>query len=131
MTADIVRGLQAGNDLKPIGNASPMVVACMRGWSVILESTSPFVDARGQSQKERVWPVTIPRQDGSSICSRSTGIRVQLLSTYVLEDAEQREILKTPLPGRIRHAARRHACSLTSAVIFWIATFPLIVHLCI
>jgi hypothetical protein len=30
-----------------------------------MQSTSPFVDANGQSQKERDWLVTIPRQDGS------------------------------------------------------------------
>jgi Zn-dependent protease with chaperone function len=66
MTAEIVRSLQGGgSDLKTIGNPTPITVAGVRGRSVMMQSTSPFVDAKGQSQKERDWLVTIPRQDGS------------------------------------------------------------------
>jgi beta-barrel assembly-enhancing protease len=66
MTAKIVSSLQGGgSDLKTIGNPTPINVAGVRGRSVIMQSTSPFIDAKGQSQKERDWLVTIPRQDGS------------------------------------------------------------------
>jgi Zn-dependent protease with chaperone function len=66
MTAEIVSNLQGGgSDLKAIGNPTLIIVAGVRGRSVIMQSTSPFVDANGQSQKERDWLVTIPRQDGS------------------------------------------------------------------
>jgi len=66
MTAAIVSSLQGGGtDLKTIDNPTPIDVAGVRGRSVIMQSTSPFADAKGQSQKERDWLVTIPRQDGS------------------------------------------------------------------
>ena len=42
-------------------------VAGVRGRSVNLQSTSPFPDSNGQSQKERDRLVTIPRPDGSVI----------------------------------------------------------------
>ncbi len=66
MTAEIVRSLQGGgSDLKTIGNPAPIAVAGVRGRSLLMQSTSPFFDANGQSQKERDWLVTIPRPDGS------------------------------------------------------------------
>jgi beta-barrel assembly-enhancing protease len=66
MTAEIVSSLQGGgSDLKTIGKTTAISVAGVRGRSVIMQSTSPFVDAKGQPQKERDWLVTIPRQDGS------------------------------------------------------------------
>jgi beta-barrel assembly-enhancing protease len=66
MTAEIVSSLQGGgSDLKPIGNPTAINVAGIRGRSVIMQSTSPFVDAKGQSQKERDWLITIPQQNGS------------------------------------------------------------------
>ena len=66
VTAEIVKGLQrGGNDLRAIGNSASISVAGVRGRSVIMQSTSPFVDANGRSQKERDWLVTILRQDGS------------------------------------------------------------------
>jgi len=66
VTAEIVRSLQGGgSDLKAIGDPTAINVAGVRGRSVIMQSTSPFVDPNGQSQKERDWLVTIPRQDGS------------------------------------------------------------------
>ena len=66
VTAAIVSNLQSGGgDLKPIGNATTINVAGVLGRSVIMQSTSPFVDAKGQSQKERDWLVTIPGRNGS------------------------------------------------------------------
>ncbi len=66
MTADIVSSLQGGgSDLQAVGSPTRITVAGVRGRSVVLQSTSPFVDAKGQSQKERDWLVTIPRPDGS------------------------------------------------------------------
>ena len=50
--------------MKTIEDSTPIDVAGVRGRSVILQSTSPFTDAKGQTQKERDWLVTIPRQDG-------------------------------------------------------------------
>jgi len=66
VTAEIVSSLQGGgSDLRTIGNATQITVAGVRGRSVMMQSTSPFVDAKGRPQKERDWLVTIPRQDGS------------------------------------------------------------------
>ncbi len=66
MTADIISDLQGGgSDLKAVGDPTPITVAGVRGRSVVLQSTSPFADAKGQSQKEQDWLVTIPRPDGS------------------------------------------------------------------
>ena len=67
MTAEIVRSLQSGGDLQVVGKATPIEVAGVGGRSVTMQSTSPFPDARGQSQKERDWLVTLPRPDGSAI----------------------------------------------------------------
>lgn len=66
-TADIVRRLQSGGDLQVIGKTTEIAVAGVRGRSVNLQSTSPFPDAKGQSQKERDRLVTIPRSDGSVV----------------------------------------------------------------
>ena len=68
MTDEIVRNLQSGGgDLQAIGETTQIKVAGVRGRSVTMQSTSPFPDAKGQSQKERDWLVTIPRPDGSVI----------------------------------------------------------------
>jgi hypothetical protein len=65
-TSDIVRTLQGGGgDLQPTGKAQRITVAGVRGRSVMMQSTSPFPDSKGQSQKERDWLVTVPRNDGS------------------------------------------------------------------
>lgn len=66
-TAEIVRNLQSSGSLQPVGKTTEIAVAGVRGRSQILQSTSPFPDAKGQSQKERDRVVTIPRQDGSVI----------------------------------------------------------------
>jgi hypothetical protein len=68
MTSEIVRSLQSGGgDLQPIGKTTQIKVGGARGRAVNMQSTSPFPDAKGQSQKERDRLVTIPRPDGSVI----------------------------------------------------------------
>lgn len=68
ITAEIVRSLQSGGgDLQPVGKTTPIEVAGVQGRSVTMQSTSPFSDAKGQSQRERDQLVTIPRPDGSVI----------------------------------------------------------------
>ncbi len=67
-TAQIVRSLQAGGgDLQTVGKTAAIKVAGVSGRSVIMRSTSPFLDANRQQQKERDWLVTIPRSDGSVV----------------------------------------------------------------
>ena len=67
VTDAIVRNLQSGGNLQPVGKAAAITVAGAHGRSVYLESTSPIPDANGQPQKERDRLVTIPRQDGTVI----------------------------------------------------------------
>jgi Zn-dependent protease with chaperone function len=68
MTVEIVRSLQSGGgDLQTVGKTTPIKVAGVRGRSVTMQSTSPILDAKGLSQKERDRLVTIPRPDGSVI----------------------------------------------------------------
>ncbi|HVT99391.1 MAG TPA: M48 family metallopeptidase [Acidobacteriaceae bacterium] len=67
-TAQIVRGLQSGgSDLQPVGKAAVYKVAGASGRSVILQSTSPFLDAHGQPQKEKDHLVTIPWENNTVI----------------------------------------------------------------
>jgi Zn-dependent protease with chaperone function len=66
VTSDLVQTLQGGGgDLQPVGSAQPITVSGIRGRSVLLESTSPFPNANGQSQRERDWLVTLPQRDGT------------------------------------------------------------------
>jgi hypothetical protein len=37
----------------------------VQGRSVVMQSTSPFPDDRGNQQPERDWLVTVPRNDGA------------------------------------------------------------------
>ncbi len=68
MTAEIVRNLQSGGgDLQPVGKTTRIKVGGVRGRSVNMQSTSPFPDLKGQSQKEKDRLVTIPRPNGSVI----------------------------------------------------------------
>ena len=68
LTDEIVSALQSSSsDLKTVGQARDVQVAGVRGRTVDMQSTSPFPDAKGQSQRERDRLVTIPRQDGSVI----------------------------------------------------------------
>jgi hypothetical protein len=65
VTSEIVRNLESGGGLQPIGSAQPITVGGVRGRSVMMESTSPFPTSSGQQQRERDWLVTLPQQDGS------------------------------------------------------------------
>lgn len=68
VTDEIVRSLQGNSgDMRPIGRTANVTVAGASGRSVMMQSTSPFPDAKGQPQKERDRLVTIPRSNGSVI----------------------------------------------------------------
>jgi Zn-dependent protease with chaperone function len=68
ITDEIVRSFQgSGSDMQTIGKATQVKVAGAQGRSVMMRSTSPFPDAKGQTQKERDRLVTFPRADGSVI----------------------------------------------------------------
>jgi beta-barrel assembly-enhancing protease len=68
VTDEIVRTLQSGSsDLQTVGKAADVRVGGARGRTVNMQSTSPFPDAKGHSQKERDRLVTVPRSDGSVI----------------------------------------------------------------
>jgi beta-barrel assembly-enhancing protease len=68
ITSEIVHSIQNGDaDSQTIGKATQVNVAGVSGRSVMLRSTSPFPDARGQPQKERDRLVTIPRRNNSVI----------------------------------------------------------------
>ncbi len=66
VTNELVNVLEStGSQLQPVGSPEPITVAGVSGRSVIMQSTSPFPDAKGQPQKERDWLVTVPRPDGA------------------------------------------------------------------
>ena len=68
ITDEIVQTIQSGaGDMQITGKPVDVKVAGVRGRSVIMQSTSPFPDAKGQPQKERDRLVTVPRPDGSVI----------------------------------------------------------------
>jgi len=68
VTDEIVSALQSNSgDLKAVGKAGDVQIAGVRGRTVDMQSTSPFPDAKGQSQRERDRLVTVPRPDGSVI----------------------------------------------------------------
>jgi hypothetical protein len=68
ITDEIVRNFQSGgSDMQTIGKPTQVKVAGAQGRSVMMQSTSPFPDAKGQAQKERDRLVTVPRADGSVI----------------------------------------------------------------
>ena len=68
LTNELVQELvKDGGDLRTTGGPQTINVAGSEGRSVIMESTSPFPDAKGQPQKERDWLVTVPRGDGSML----------------------------------------------------------------
>lgn len=68
LTNELVQALvKDGGDLHVTDSARTIDVAGSEGRSVMMESTSPFPDAKGQPQKERDWLVTVPRGDGSML----------------------------------------------------------------
>ena len=56
-----------GNGLRSVSNITEISVGGVRGRSVTMESTSPFLDANGRAQKESDHLVTVPSSDGSVI----------------------------------------------------------------
>lgn len=68
ITDEIARSMQSGGgDTQTIGRTTDIDVSGVRGRSLLMQSTSPFSDAKGQPQKERDRLVTIPRRNGSVI----------------------------------------------------------------
>jgi Zn-dependent protease with chaperone function len=68
LTNELVQALvKDGGDLHVTTSAQSIDVAGSEGRSIMMESTSPFPDAKGQLQKERDWLVTVPRGDGSML----------------------------------------------------------------
>ena len=67
VTRMLVQEMKQNSGLEPVGEAQPVTVGGVEGRSVDLQSTSPFLAANGQPQKERDWLVTVPRGDGSVI----------------------------------------------------------------
>jgi len=67
LTADLVRAMQSGGDLSTVGEPQTITVVGAQGRSITMQSTSPFLAANGQPQKERDWLVTVPRADGSLV----------------------------------------------------------------
>jgi Zn-dependent protease with chaperone function len=65
LSAELIRAMQSGGGLSPVGNTSAITVAGVQGRSLVMQSTSPFPDANGHAQKERDWLVTVPRPDGT------------------------------------------------------------------
>lgn len=66
VTQELVRSMQsAGNEVQTVGRMQTIRVAGRSGRSVAMQSTSPFLNSRGQQQKERDWLVTVPHPDGS------------------------------------------------------------------
>ncbi len=68
LTHELVQALvKDGGDLHTTGSAQSIDVAGSEGRSIMMESTSPFPDAKAQPQRERDWLVTVPRGDGSML----------------------------------------------------------------
>ncbi|HEX3373492.1 MAG TPA: M48 family metallopeptidase [Edaphobacter sp.] len=67
VTSELVKQMKQNNGLQVLSNAEPITVNGIQGRSVLLETTSPFLNANGQQQKENDWLVTVPQHDGSVI----------------------------------------------------------------
>jgi Zn-dependent protease with chaperone function len=68
ITSQIVQQMQSGGgDLQPVGSQQSITVNGVRGRSQMMQSTSPFPTAEGNSQRETDWLVTFPMQDGSVV----------------------------------------------------------------
>jgi Zn-dependent protease with chaperone function len=67
VTSQLVQQIKQNNGLQVLSNAEPITVNGVQGRSTLLESTSPFLSATGQQQKENDWLVTLPQRDGSVI----------------------------------------------------------------
>jgi predicted Zn-dependent protease len=67
MTGQLVQNMRQNDGVELAGRAQPITVAGVEGRSVMMQSASPFPNAKGQAQKERDWLVTVPQRDGSVI----------------------------------------------------------------
>jgi hypothetical protein len=67
MTLQLIKQIQQSNELAQLGDPQPLTVGGVEGRSTFLRSPSPFPDAKGQTQPERDWLVTVPMRDGSVI----------------------------------------------------------------
>ena len=68
LNSELVDAIKRGDsNLHTIGNVQNINVAGSEGRSVMMETISPFPDAKGQQQKERDWLVTVPRGDGAML----------------------------------------------------------------
>jgi beta-barrel assembly-enhancing protease len=65
ITGQLVQQMQQHHGLEPQGGVKPLPVGAVEGRSVMMQTSSPFLDANGQPQSERDWLVTIPRRDGT------------------------------------------------------------------
>jgi beta-barrel assembly-enhancing protease len=66
-TGRIIQVMQKNNGLQQVSKAAPITVGGIEGRSVVLQSASPFPDAKGQAQQERDWLITVPQRDGALI----------------------------------------------------------------
>jgi hypothetical protein len=67
VTAQLIQQMQRDNAMESLGNAQPITVGGIEGRSAMMHSSSPFPNAKGESQKERDWLVTVPQRDGAVI----------------------------------------------------------------
>ena len=67
ITAQIIKRMAQNPGLKQMGQAQPITVGGIQSRMVVLQSPSPFPNAKGQPQEERDWLVTVPQQNGSVI----------------------------------------------------------------
>ena len=67
VTDQLIQQMQRDNAFQALGKTQPITVAGLEGRSAMFHSESPIPGAKGETQKERVWLVTIPQRNGSVI----------------------------------------------------------------
>lgn len=67
LTSELVSQWERSRGMQAVGSPQSIRVGNVTGRSVMLDSTSPFLDPEGQPQKERDWLVTLPQPDGSAL----------------------------------------------------------------
>jgi hypothetical protein len=65
ITSELVREWERQRGMQPVDSPQSIRVGSASSRSVMMESTSPFLDNNRQPQKERDWLVTVPQSDGS------------------------------------------------------------------
>jgi Zn-dependent protease with chaperone function len=66
-TGRLIQVMQKNNGLRQMSKAAPITVGGLEGRSAVLQSPSPFPDAKGQLQPERDWLIAVPQPDGALI----------------------------------------------------------------